>query len=146
MLSALASGTLIRSPKSGTSASGTVWANTTIRCSTGQDREGAALSSFVNVLAFGDVADKLSKLDKGDSCSVQGSLKQTTFEKDGEVRHGLEIIANGILSAYQIQKKRGDPKPHGKEADREQIQAYDKFTRGVNQSRPGEVFDDEGVF
>ncbi|RQW83464.1 MAG: single-stranded DNA-binding protein, partial [Methylococcus sp.] len=100
MLSALASGTLARDPKSGTSANGTRWANTTIRCSTGNDREGNALTSFVTILAFNDVADRLAKLAKGDAVSVQGNLKQTEYVKDGETRHGLEIVVNGILSAH----------------------------------------------
>ena len=148
MLAALASGTLIRAPKSGTSASGTRWANTTIRCSTGQDREGAALSSFVNVLAFGDVADKLSKLDKGDAISVQGSLKQTEFEKDGVVRHGLEIMAQALLSPYQVKSKRGDSeRPRtDRSPDREQTAAYADFAKRATETVPAPDFDDELTF
>ena len=108
MLSALASGTLARDPKSGTSANGTRWANTTIRCSTGNDREGNALTSFVTILAFNDVADRLAKLAKGDAVSVQGSMKQTEYVKDGETRHGLEIMVNGILSVHDVRKRRPD--------------------------------------
>ena len=109
MLSALASGQLVRDPKSGTSASGTRWANTTIRCPTGQNREGEAESAFVTVLAFNDLADRLAKLAKGDAISVQGNLKQTEYTgKDGAARHGLEILANGILSTHDVRKKRPD--------------------------------------
>jgi single-stranded DNA-binding protein len=105
MLSALASGQLVRDPKSGTSASGTRWANTTIRVSTGNDREGNALASFVTILAFNDDADRLAKLGKGDAISVQGSLKQTQYEANGETRHGLEILVNGILSVHDKRKR-----------------------------------------
>lgn len=108
MLSALASGTLCRDPKSGTSASGTRWANTTIRCPVGQSKEGDAESAFINIVCFGDQADKLSRLAKGDAISAQGQLKPTTYEKDGETRQGLELMAQSILSAYDIRKKRGD--------------------------------------
>jgi len=141
MLSALASGQLVRAPKSGTSASGTRWANSTVRCSTGTDREGAALSSFVTVVAFGDTADKLARMAQGDAISVQGPMKQTEYTTDsGEVRHGLEILANSILSPYSVRQKRGDS--DGKAAnmkrasnsDREQIQAYDSFAKGVRQA------------
>lgn len=104
MLSALASGQLVRDPKSGTSASGTRWANTTIRCPTGADREGNALTSFVTILAFNDDADRLARLGKGDAVSVQGNLKQTEYVKDGETRHGLEIVANSILTPYALKK------------------------------------------
>lgn len=108
MISALASGQLVRAPKSGTSASGTRWANTTLRCATGTDREGAALSSFVSVIAFGDTAEKLARLAQGDAISVQGPMKQTEYVKDGETRHGLEILVNSILSPYMVKQKRGD--------------------------------------
>ena len=113
MLSALASGTLARDPKSGTSASGVRWANSTIRVSTGQDKEGSATTSFITIVCFGDVADQLGRMGKGDSISVQGPMKQTQYEKDGETRHGLEIMANGILNPYQIKKRRGNNDDQG---------------------------------
>ncbi len=128
MLNALAAGQIVREPKHGTSANGNRWANATIRCSTGTDKEGAALTSFINVVAFGDTADKLSKLDKGDSISVQGSLKQTEYATDGGTRHGLEILAASILTAYQIRQKRGDHAPSGT-SSRDQTAAYKSFAK-----------------
>ena len=147
MINALITGTLATDPKAGTAKSGTGWANAVVRCPCGKDREtGDQESAFVQIACFGDEAAKLARLTKGDSVSASGALKPTTYTKDGQERHGLSLTATGILTAYGIAKKRGDPKPHGKEADRKQIQAYDSFARGVNQSRPGEVFDDKGVF
>ena len=108
MLNSLASGQIVRAPKAGTSASGTRWANALMRCSTGTDREGAALTAFVSIAAFGENADQLAKLAQGDAISVTGPLKQTEYVKDGQTRHGLEIIANGILTTYQVRQKRGD--------------------------------------
>ena len=151
MLSALASGTLIREPKSGTSTNGTRWANTTIRCTTGTDKDGASLTSFINVVCFGDVADRLAKLDKGDGISVQGSLKQTEFEKDGTVRHGLEIMAQALLSPYQVRAKRGDSETKANttrvsHSDREANRAYDSFAKGVEASTPAlDAFSDEQI-
>lgn len=108
MLTALASGTLIRDPKSGTSASGTRWANSTIRVPCGTNRDGEAETAFLSVIAFGDVADRLARLGHGDAVSVQGPMRQTEYQaKDGSTRSGLEIVANSLLSAYQINKKRG---------------------------------------
>ena len=112
MLSALASGTLVRDPKSGTSASGTKWANTTIRCSTGQDKDGAAVSAFITVVCFGEQAERLARLAKGDAISVQGSLTPTVYEKDGQERHGLEIVAQALLSPYDLKKRRGNGEVH----------------------------------
>ena len=115
MLSALASGTLVRDPKSGTAASGTKWANTTIRANVGQNREGEAEAAFITIVCFGDVADRLARLAKGDAISVQGPLKPTEYQKDGETRHGLEIIAQALLSPYDLRKKRGNVDAHHQE-------------------------------
>lgn len=107
MLSALISGQIIRDPKSGVSASGTKWCNTTIRCPTGHDKDGAAEVAFITVAAFGDQADRLARLAKGDAIAAQGSLRPTTYEKNGATRHGLELLAMSILSPYDLRKKRG---------------------------------------
>lgn len=145
MLNALASGQIVRTPKHGTSASGTRWANTTIRCSTGTDKEGAALAAFITVVCFGDVADTLAKMGQGDAISVQGGLKQTEYTRDdGEVRHGLEVVAQAILTPYAIKQKRGDQAKANQahalnsgeaylkrdsNSDREKAQAYDQFAK-----------------
>lgn len=145
MISALASGQLVRAPKHGTSASGTRWANALLRCSTGTDREGAALTSFVTVCCFGEQADHLARLGQGDAISVQGAMKQTEYIKDGQTRHGLEITAQSLLSAYQVRKKRGEAaqEKNGKAGDREQNRAYANFARGVKASATATAdFDD----
>jgi single-stranded DNA-binding protein len=139
MLSALASGQIVRAPKHGTSASGTRWANATMRCSTGTDREGAALTAFITIAAFNDQADQLAKLGQGDAVSVTGPMKQTHYTTDaGELRHGLEIVANGILTPYQVRQKRGDDqgkvsgnekRKRASDSDREQSQAYADFAK-----------------
>ena len=108
MLTGLLAGTIASTPKSGTSASGVRWANCVIRCPVGQDKEGAAESAFVSVACFGDDADALARLGKGDSVTAQGSIKPTVYEKDGQERHGLSMTAAHLLTAYQVKKKRGD--------------------------------------
>jgi single-stranded DNA-binding protein len=116
-----------------------------MRCSTGTDREGAALTSFVQVVCFGNVADTLAKMTQGDAISVQGPMKQTEYTRDdGEVRHGLEVVAQSILSPYQIKKKRGESEAKPSRDDRsgrEQNAAYGDFVRGARSS-PVADFDD----
>ena len=147
MINALITGSIVSDPKSGISKTGTNWANCMVRVPCGQNREtGDQESAFVQLAAFGDEAGKLARLTKGDSVSASGALKPTTYTKDGQERHGLSLTATGILTAYGIAKKRGDQKPHGKEADREANRAYDQFARGVNQARPAADFDDEISF
>ena len=117
MLSAIVSGTLATDPRSGTSKTGTEWANAVVRCPVGQNREtGDQESAFVQVAAFGDEAAKLSRLAKGDAVSASGALKPSTYTaKTGEERHGLSLTVNTIMSAYMIRKKAGAndaaPKP-----------------------------------
>jgi single-stranded DNA-binding protein len=116
-----------------------------MRVPTGNDREGNALTSFVTVLAFGDDADRLAKLTRGDAISVQGPLKQTEYTAaNGETRHGLEIMVNGILTAHDRRKKSGAtdtaPKP-APGTGRNVTAAYDAW-RGQDQRD----FDDEIAF
>lgn len=109
MLSGLIAGTIASQPKSGISASGTQWANCLIRCPCGQNREtGDQESAFVQLACFGDHAEALSRLDKGDAITAQGALKPTVYQKDGQERHGLSLTANSILTAYALKKKRGE--------------------------------------
>ena len=109
MLSAIISGSIVTEPKSGTSKSGTVWSNAVVRCPCGQNREtGDQESAFVQVAAFGDEAAKLARLGKGNSVSASGALKPTVYQKDGQERHGLSMTAAGILTAYQLKKRRGE--------------------------------------
>jgi single-stranded DNA-binding protein len=105
MLSALATGTIIRPPKFGTSTSGTRWANSTLRVPCGQSKEGDQEAAFVTVVCFGDHADRLAKLDKGDALSVQGQLKPTDYQKDGQERHGLEIVAQALAWIHDRKAK-----------------------------------------
>ena len=118
MLTALIAGQLATTPKSGTAASGTQWANCVVRCPCGQNREtGDQESAFVQIAAFGEHAATLSRLAKGDAVTAQGALKPTTYMKDGQERHGLSLTANGILTPYALKKKRGDSdRPSGKPA------------------------------
>ena len=146
MLSALIMGSIVSDPKHGTSKSGTEWANCVVRVPCGKDREtGDAESAFVQVAAFGSEAGKLARLAKGDSVSATGALKPTTYQKDGQERHGLSLTAQAILTAYGIAKKRGDDGKanpnHGSNLDREQFQAYARFAKGVKQAST-KVLDD----
>lgn len=123
MLSAIISGSIVTAPKHGTSKAGTEWANAVVRVPCGQNREtGEQESAFVQVAAFGEQAERLAKLTKGDSISAAGALKPTVYVKDGQERHGLSLTATGILTAYAERKKRGnsDSQPrHERPADRE---------------------------
>jgi single-stranded DNA-binding protein len=53
-----------------------------------------------------DAVAALLALAKGDACSIAGRAKLTSWEKDGEQRHGLSVVADRVLSAYAAGKQR----------------------------------------
>jgi single-stranded DNA-binding protein len=98
----LAQGTLVADPQQRTSAKGTAYATAQLRVASD---DGPIL---VSVVAFaGDAVAALTALGKGDSAAVTGRAKLTTWAgKNGEMNHGLSMIAEGVLSAYQVGKRR----------------------------------------
>lgn len=148
MISALITGSIVSDPRSGISKSGTEWSNCVVRCPCGQNREtGDAESAFVQIAAFGSEAGKLARLTKGDSVSAAGALKPTTYQKDGQERHGLSLTATEILTAYQIKQRRGDSdgkanRKHASDSDRAQSAAYASFAKRATGARSAEDFDD----
>ena len=61
----------------------------------------------VSGVAFGEVAERIAKLQKGDSLAVIGSLKPTEWQdkNTGETKRGLNITASNALSVYDIKKR-----------------------------------------
>jgi single-strand DNA-binding protein len=48
------------------------------------------------VTLFGKVAERTSKMTKGDMVHVRGRVRQNSFEKDGQTKFGVDLIADGI--------------------------------------------------
>ena len=123
MLTGLLAGTIASTPKSGTSASGTKWANCVIRCSVGTNKEGEAETAFVSLACIGSDADALARLDKGDNITAQGAIKPSVYTgKDGQEKHGLSMTAGHLLTAYALRKKRGDTGDQGQMRSSQQRQ------------------------
>jgi single-stranded DNA-binding protein len=98
----LATGALIADPQRRTSQSGREFATAILRTPT--EEEAVLLS----VIGFDpDACGGLLNLSKGDSCSITGRAKLTTWTgKDGEQRHGLAVVAERVMSAYEVNKRR----------------------------------------
>lgn len=62
--------------------------------------------SWVSVIAFGHIADQLAALDKGDTVSVSGRGQVKTWEKNGETRAGLSVVADCLLTVHHVRRKR----------------------------------------
>jgi len=103
MLSALVQGKLVSDPEQRTGASGKPFA--TVRLSFAQDNAEPALASLI---AFGEVAERLLRLRKGDPLAVvgRGSVGAWADKTTGEPRAGLRLVAEQILTPYQIAQRR----------------------------------------
>jgi single-strand DNA-binding protein len=77
----------------------------------------------VSGMSFGDSAERIAKLDKGDALSVTGSLKPSVWndKATGEQKHGLSLTVANALTVYDIRKKR-------KESNSEQHRAQEART------------------
>jgi single-strand DNA-binding protein len=103
MIDALISGKLIRDTALKTSATGTMYCQFLLSVSTGEPEP-----TVVSGMAFGEVAERIDLLRKGDPLAVVGSLKPTEWndKSTGELRRGLSITANNSLSPYDIKKRK----------------------------------------
>jgi single-stranded DNA-binding protein len=63
---------------------------------------------FVNVLAFDATAQAaLLALSDGDAVSLAGTLTPKVWtDREGQARPAMDMIASGVLTAYQVKRKR----------------------------------------
>ncbi len=102
MLSTLASGTLIADPRRRTSATGKDYGTAALRVPV---EDGEAL--IASLICFDEHAvTALLALAKGDACAVAGRAKLSTWEKNGEQRHGLSVTVDRVLTVYAAGKMR----------------------------------------
>jgi single-stranded DNA-binding protein len=103
MLNILASGTLVSDPRQRTTAAGKAFA-------TGQMRVPAedAEALLVSIIAFNaDAVTGLLALSKGGALAIAGRAKLTSWTgQDGAEKHGLSVVADQVLTIYQIEKRR----------------------------------------
>lgn len=59
-------------------------------------RNDEEVTSFFDVTAFGTLAEHVAELPKGCRVMVIGRLEQRSWEKDGEKRSKVEIVADEI--------------------------------------------------
>ncbi|BBL74574.1 single-stranded DNA-binding protein [Methylomagnum ishizawai] len=110
MLDVLLSGKLSRDPLVRVGPSGRPFTTAQIRVPVEGDE-----TLWVSTIAFGEVGERLGRLKAGDAVSLAGSAKLSSWEKDGELRHGLSVTASGILSIHETRevretRKRREPK------------------------------------
>jgi single-strand DNA-binding protein len=96
------------------SPAGKPWCRVSVACEAGQDRESReALIQWLNVVAFGRVAEELAKVEKGQTLSAIGRVELNRWTTQaGEQREGLQLIADSVLTARSARpggrKRRAD--------------------------------------
>ncbi len=62
---------------------------------------------MLSIITFNASAvQALLTLAKGDALAIVGRAKLSTWEKDGGEKHGLSVVADRVLTAYQAGKQR----------------------------------------
>ena len=62
-----------------------------------KDEDGNMLSDFFNCVAFQKTAEMVAEyFDKGDPIGIEGRLQVDTWEKDGQKRSAVKVIANRV--------------------------------------------------
>jgi len=102
MLTVLASGVLVADPRARTTAAGKAYATCLLRVPS--DGGEAALCSVI--IFNNDAVEALLSLAKGDSVAVTGRATLSTWTRNGEQHHGLAIVGERVMNAYQLEKRR----------------------------------------
>jgi single-stranded DNA-binding protein len=100
MLVILISGKLLKDPVKRTSATGKPYATALLSVPTDDGQ------TLVSCVAFSNVAEQLLSHSQGDSLSVLGKAKLSEWTKDGEAKHGLDMVVDKLLSPYELTKRR----------------------------------------
>ena len=103
MIDGLIGGKLHGAPVQRTGQSGKGFVTAKVRTPTS---DGEAL--FVNVITFSEsVGNALLALDDGDSVSLAGVMTPKAWnDKTGEARPALAMVAQAVLTAYHVARKR----------------------------------------
>jgi len=122
---ALVSGQLFRDPQTKISKNGKDYVTATIVSKDGSE------STFVNLVAFSDSAkDAILAVAVGDALSVQGKATIGVYEKNGEHRPSLSIVADRVLALRQLPSER-KPKTPQRDAHRGGAASFDPLPFGA---------------
>jgi single-stranded DNA-binding protein len=103
---AIVTGTLFRPPEQRTSKNGNPFVTATLKA-----KDGEAVQWW-KVVAFSESAQsELLRLGDGDAVTCQGPLKVETYEKDGETKLSLSLVAGHVLALRQPPKPRSENHP-----------------------------------
>lgn len=102
MFEVLISGKLVRDPQVRTGQSGKPFTTALVKIPV----EGEE-SNLASVISFGETGERLGRLKANDAVCLSGSAKLSSWERDGELRHGLSVTASAILTLHDASKRQG---------------------------------------
>ena len=70
-----------------------------------------AVTDFLNVSCWHDLARGMEKIKKGDTLIIAGSIVTRSYEKDGEKKYVTEVQAREIGLDISVQKEQGQGDP-----------------------------------
>lgn len=109
MMQASAYGRLASDPREITTKSGKPMAVARIAVQMGDDD-----TLWLNVIAFGSMAEMLLKHGKGEFISISGRVQKKSWtDKEGQARESLEIVADTIVSARTVRPGGGKKRDTG---------------------------------
>lgn len=83
-----------------------------------QGDEWTTTPNFFDISVFGNYADLIhKKVRKGDLISVEGELRWDQWEKDGEKRTKVYIVAKSLDGEFSYRKADGSDTPARSESD-----------------------------
>ena len=107
-------GRLGRDPKQIETKSGKSMASSSIAVTT-PTRDDDSATIWFSVLAFGKIADILSKHEKGDLISLSGRVQANNWtDNEGLERNDIQIIADSVVSARTVRPKASQNKQNNK--------------------------------
>jgi single-strand DNA-binding protein len=89
-------GNLGRPPEMFDAKSGMKIARFSVADSYRKDKESPEITTWFNVVAFGKVAEGCASLDKGQRVIVEGRLQEEEYEKDGQKKKVIKLLANSV--------------------------------------------------
>lgn len=74
-----------------------------------KNEEGVYDTDFISVKLFGKVAENTSQYcHKGDIVGVKGRMQSSTYEKDGESKYSMDVVAEKITFLSSKNKEHED--------------------------------------
>lgn len=103
-------GRLVTEPETRMSQSGTLICTFRIAISRPfKNRDGEYESDFLNCFAYGKTAEFVEgHFNKGQKIGVVGRVQSSTYEKNGEKRHAVDIAVN-MVDMVESKKRDSDP-------------------------------------